>query len=154
MGGAKQEGYICAAQTNIPRLISKLEKGSKEGISHLIVWKSDGYFHGQIRWFCKNSHGKHCKPPMSPTNTGKRFSKSIKFNRKIKNFFIRDAMKKMIGKLIRRQKAVRTVNTNFSSCINAILSLPPLDEPCFAPIMKINRFTVKNKVKKGGVFVI
>ena len=120
---------------------------------HFLVETGNGNPHLKISRFTVSSHTKTCKPPVSLPDLKQPASLLIQLHLKAEQLTILHTVKMGICILLGCHYGVRTVNSNLSSCVDSILSLPELNPPGPPLIIKVNRFTVKNHIKMGRTLI-
>lgn len=91
---------------------------------------------------------------MHSAKSGNRFSLTEKLCPHIEIFFLRDSGKHRGFPLLWRYDAACAVYADFASGIDAVLSFPELDQPCFSLKIEINRLAVQNHAGMGRQSVI
>ena len=116
--------------------------------------KSNAGLHIQVRRFGKPSHGKGSQPPVPGAYVGNLYAFAEKPERKGRHVTVFHALKKSCVVFLFFQYAVRIVDADFCSGMDAVLAFPQFQKPCSAFKIKINRKAVEDYVKPECRFIV
>ena len=105
---------------------------------HLLLWENQRRGKSEARRFCIHAHPKAGEPPVSGTDFIKRFLCRVQTAADSREFCIRYRfkMRRVIG--VRRNHALRMVNSDLSAGVDPVLSLPEFHQPGSSLIIKVH----------------
>lgn len=125
-----------------------------ESGTHFPVRKTDTGFHGQIGRFREVSHQKSGEPPVTSGITDTFVFAVAELKGTVEHLLFFGTVEERFPVLFSGDKSICVIDTDFRTCIDAVLTFPEFDQPGFPPIIKVDRERVKDHLETGRHIVV
>ena len=145
----KEKGHGSVAEGQFTSVISSLQHPFHKSLRHLPVRTGHRNLHLKFFRSRKFSHIKSGQPPVTVAD-GKNSPASLRqFHGQWQHLIIGNTLKMSVLPLFGFQQSSGMVNADFTAGVNPVLSLPELNQPGLAQVIKIDRLAVENHMEMG-----